>query len=85
MAEPRQTPGSAAHLVIYNKFVTNQYVFVDDQPKGVVGSDEELAFDLTPGTHIIRVSDSSDGKNNPQHIVETYDPGYEYRYEIVTR
>ena len=85
IAEPSQTSTTASRFVIHNKFVTRQYVFLDDQPKGVVGSDRELAFDITPGTHIILVSDSPDGKNNPQHIAETYDAGFEYRYEVVAR
>jgi hypothetical protein len=85
MAEPRQTSTTGSRIVIHNRFITNQYVLLDDQSKGVVGSNQELAFDITPGTHIIQVSDSLDGKSNPQHIVETYDAGYDYHYEVVTR
>jgi hypothetical protein len=60
-------------------------VFLDDVPIGVVLANRELTFDITPGTHIILVSDSADGKNNPQHIAETYDEGFEYRFEVVAR
>lgn len=85
LAEPRPTPESTSRLVIVNRFVTRQYVFLDDRPVGVLDKAQEMAFDITSGTHVIQVSDSPDGKNNPQYIVETYDPGFEYRYEVVTR
>ena len=77
--------GGLARVVIHNKFVTHQYVFLDDKATGNMPSETELAFDIAPGTHVIRVSDSPDGKNNPQYIVEIYDTGFEYRYEVVTK
>jgi hypothetical protein len=85
IAQPNPTSSLTSRLVIHNTFVTRQYLFLDDKPIGVAQPTQEIAFDVTPGTHIVLVSDSADGRSNPQHLVEIYDAGYEYRYDIVAR
>jgi len=55
------------------------------RPCGVVPPSKELAFEVPPGTHVVLVSDAPDGKNDPQYVAESYDAGYEYRYEVVAR
>jgi hypothetical protein len=62
-----------------------QYVFLDGRSVGVVPPSQQIALDAPAGTHIVLVSDAPDGKNNPEYIAESYDAGYEYRYEVVAR
>jgi hypothetical protein len=82
---PQATTLGQTQIVIHNTFLVQQYVFLDQRPVGVVPPAKEFVFETSPGAHVVLVSDSADGKANPQHIAEVYDPGFAYRYEVVAR
>jgi len=72
-------------VVIRNSYLTTQHVFVDSQSIVVLPPQAERSFSVKPGAHTITVSDSANGRQNPQYMAEVFDAGFEYRYEIVAR
>jgi hypothetical protein len=85
VATPTESTSDKPRIFVKNCFLVNQYVFVDGAFVGEVLPSKEILLEPTPGTHVVLVSDSPDGKSNQQHIAEIYDAGFEYRYDVVAR
>lgn len=81
----REAPPGTAWLVITNKYLVNQYVFVDDEEFGWVPPGTRSAFELKPGAHRVTISDSADGRSNAKSLSEVFDERYSYYYDVVAR
>jgi hypothetical protein len=71
--------------VIRNRYLTQQYVFVDEQLVGSVPVGEQAEFQVTAGSHVVTISDRKEQKHNVQSVAEVYDPQMRYTYEVVPR
>lgn len=78
-------PSNVARVVIHNSFLTTQYVFVNSAAQGMLLPTAEQTLEVTPGAHTVTISDSASGDQNPQHIAEVFDSGFDYRYEVLAR
>lgn len=85
IATPAASISDKPRLFVKNSFLVKQYVFLDGAFVGEVLPSKEILFEPTPGTHVVLVSDSPDGKSNQQHVAEIYDAGFDYRYDVVAR
>ena len=72
-------------VVVHNAYPRTQHVFIDGRWVGQVASSEQATFDLTAGVHTVTCADSTDPDDNPSSATESFEGGYGYRYEIVTK
>ena len=68
-----------------NAYPKGQHVLIDGASVGEVPPGARAVFAVTPGVHTVTCADRADGQGMPTSITETFESGYEYRYEIRPR
>jgi hypothetical protein len=72
-------------VLVHNGYPRTQHVSIDGRSVGRVATGEQATFDVPAGVHTVTCADSTDPDDNPSSATESFEGGYGYRYEVVTK